>query len=117
MFAPAHQVKVYIATGITDMRKSINGLSILVADQLDLDPLSGHVFAFCNRKRDIVKILYWDRNGFCLFMKRLEKDKFQWPETADNVVDIHGYELSWLLDGLTLEQHPAHRHLRYETVL
>jgi transposase len=50
-------------------------------------------------------------------MKRLEKDKFQWPETADNVVDIHGYELSWLLDGLTLEQHRAHRHLRYETVL
>ncbi len=49
------------------MRKSINGLSILVADQLELDPLSGHLFAFCNRRRDITKILYWDRNGFCLY--------------------------------------------------
>ena len=67
MLSPAHPVKVFIATGITDMRKSINGLSILVADQLDLDPLSGHLFAFCNRRRDIIKILYWDRNGFYLF--------------------------------------------------
>ena len=56
MFSPTHSVRVYIATGITDMRKSINGLSILVADQLELNPLSGHMFAFCNRKRDIVKI-------------------------------------------------------------
>ena len=71
MFSPAHSVRVYIAAGITDMRKSINGLSILVADQLELDPLSGHVFAFCNRKRDIIKILYWDYNGFCLFQNHL----------------------------------------------
>ena len=81
MFAPAHPAQVYIATGITDMRKSINSLSILVSDQLELDPLSGHLFAFCNRKRDIIKILYWDINGFCLFHKRLEKNRFQWPET------------------------------------
>ena len=56
-FLPA--VRVYLATGATDRRKSINGLSILVAEQLNLDPLSGHLFAFCNRKRDIVKVLYW----------------------------------------------------------
>ena len=83
MFAPAHPAQVYIATGITDMRKSINSLSILVSDQLELDPLSGHLFAFCNRKRDIIKILYWDINGFCLFHKRLEKNRFQWPETKE----------------------------------
>ena len=71
MFSPAHPMRVYIATGTTDMRKSINGLSILVADQLELDPLSGHIFAFCNRKRDIIKILYWDRNGFCLWQNHL----------------------------------------------
>ena len=82
MFFPAHPVRVYIATGITDMRKSINGLSILVADQLELDPLSGHLFAFCNRKRDIIKIMYWDRNGFCLWHKRLERDRFRWPLLA-----------------------------------
>ena len=86
MFSPAHPMRVYIATGTTDMRKSINGLSILVADQLELDPLSGHIFAFCNRKRDIIKILYWDRNGFCLWQKRLEKHQFQWPETKEGVL-------------------------------
>jgi transposase len=117
MFSPAPPVNVYIAPGITDMRKSINGLSILVADQLDLDPLSGHLFGFCNRKRDIVKILYWDRNGFCLFHKRLEKNQFQWPETADSVLNIRGHELSWLLDGLSLRQEQAHRQLLYETMI
>jgi len=117
MFSPGHPVRVYIATGITDMRKSINGLSILVADQLDLDPLSGHLFAFCNRKRDIIKVLYWDRNGFCLFHKRLEKDRFKWPETAESVLNIHGHELSWLLDGLSVYQHEAHQQLSYESVI
>ncbi len=117
MFAPSHAMRVYIATGITDMRKSINGLSILVADQLELDPLSGHLFAFCNRKRDIIKILYWDRNGFCLFHKRLESDRFHWPETEEGVLDIHGYQLSWLLDGLVLNQSEAHQHLSYETMI
>jgi len=117
MFSPTHSVRVYIATGITDMRKSINGLSILVADQLDLDPLSGHLFAFCNRKRDIIKILYWDRNGFCLFHKRLEKHKFQWPETAKGVLNIHGHELSWLLDGLSVYQREAHQQLSYEFMI
>jgi transposase len=114
VFSPAASAKVYIATGITDMRKSINGLSILVADQLELDPLSGHLFAFCNRRRDLVKILYWDRNGFCLWHKRLEKDRFQWPETVEDALNVHGHELGWLLDGLALEQHAAHRRLQYE---
>ncbi len=67
MFYPTAPAQVYIAPGATDMRKSINGLSLLVVDQLELNPLSGHLFAFCNRKRDMVKILYWDRNGFCLY--------------------------------------------------
>lgn len=117
MLTSVHSLKVYIDTGYTDMRKSINGLSILVADQLELDPLSGHLFAFCNRRRDIAKILYWDRNGFCLFQKRLEKNKFQWPETSRGVLHIHGHELSWLLDGLSLDQGDAHRALSYETMI
>jgi len=117
MFFPTHPLRVYIDTGATDMRKSINGLSIQVADQLDLDPLSGHLFAFCNRRRDLVKILYWDRNGFCLWHKRLERDRFLWPETEDDVLDIQGHELTWLLDGLSLNQGQAHRQLSYETML
>jgi len=117
MFFPVNPVQVYIATGVTDMRKSINGLSILVVNQLALDPLSGHLFVFCNRKRDIIKILYWDRNGFCLWHKRLEKDRFQWPKTEDEVLAVHGHELTWLLDGLSLEQREAHGRLSYEIVV
>ncbi len=117
MFSAALPVKAYIATGITDMRKSINGLSIIVAEQLELDPLSGHLFAFCNRRRDIVKILYWDRTGFCLWHKRLEKDRFQWPQTEDDVLTIHGHELAWLLDGLSLKQADAHRQLLYDIMV
>ena len=75
MFYPGSPTRVFIAPGVTDMRKAINGLSLLVTDQMELDPFSGHLFAFCNRKRDMVKILYWDRNGFCLWQKRLEKDR------------------------------------------
>ncbi len=117
MFSPANAAQVFIATGVTDMRKSINGLSILVADQLKLDPLSGHFFAFCNRGRDIIKILYWDRNGFCLWHKRLEQDRFQWPETEDDVLNIYGHELFWLLDGLSLNQCEAHQELSYESLI
>ena len=117
MLFTSHSVRAYIATGVTDMRKSINGLSLLVADRLALDPLSGHLFSFCNRKRDIVKILYWDRNGFCLWQKRLEKDRFQWPASEDEVLALQGYELTWLLDGLSLVQHEAHRPLSYATVV
>ncbi len=117
MFSPALPIKAYIATGFTDMRKSINGLSIIVADQLELDPLSGHLFAFCNRNRNIVKILYWDRTGFCLWHKRLEKDKFQWPQTEADVFAVHGHELAWLLDGLSLQQDEAHRQLSYEIMV
>ncbi len=114
MFYPTAPARVYIAPGATDMRKSINGLSLLVVDQLELNPLSGHLFAFCNRKRDMVKILYWDRNGFCLWHKRLEKDHFRWPETEEDVLAVHGYELVWLLDGLSLDQRLAHQRLEYE---
>ena len=63
-------LKVFLAPGATDLRKSINGLSVLAASGLELDVLSGSLFVFCNRKRDLIKIVYWDRNGFCLCMKR-----------------------------------------------
>lgn len=108
---------VFIAPGTTDMRKSINGLSVLVAAQFDLDPFAGSLFAFCNRKRDIVKILYWDHNGFCLWHKRLEKDRFLWPETEEGVLNIYGRELTWLLDGLSIDQRNAHQRLTYTNMM
>lgn len=103
------ETKVYLAPGNTDMRKAINGLSIMVQGILDLDPFSGHLFVFCNRAKTIIKILYWDRNGFCLWQKRLEKYKFKWPKDKKEVQSLDRKELAWLLDGLdpfTVDPHP-----------
>ena len=103
--------RVYLALGNTDMRKSINTLSILV-QQMDLDPFSGYFFVFCNRRRNIIKILYWDRNGFCLWQKRLEKHSFKWPENVKQVIQIDQRQLSWLLEGLEIKL-SAHEKLEY----
>jgi transposase len=92
MFLPSH-TRLYLALGYTDMRKAINGLSILVEDQLHQDPFSGHLFVFCNRRRNIVKILYWERNGFCLWQKRLEKHFFSWPESENQLMTIDQVQL------------------------
>ncbi len=116
MFLSSPELKVYLALGHTDMRKAINGLSMLV-EQLELDPFSGHLFVFCNRSRKILKILYWNRNGFCLWQKRLEKQRFKWPETPDEVLQVGQRELGWLLDGLKITQQSAHSPLHYETIL
>ncbi len=87
MFFPSN-VRVFLATGYTDMRKSINGLSIVVAQHLERDPLSGHLFVFCNKRQNMVKILYWDRNGFCLWHKRLEKQSFRWPKNETDILKL-----------------------------
>ncbi len=103
--------KIYIAIGSTDMRKSINGLSQLVAENFNTNIFSGNLYAFCNRRRDIIKILFWDQNGFCIWHKRLEKDHFCWPESRQEVIDIDRKQLSWLLAGLDINS--AHKQLSY----
>lgn len=80
--------KVFLALGATDIRKAINGLSVIVSEQMNLDVFSGNLFVFCNRQKSILKILYWDKNGFCLWQKRLEKDRFKWPNTRTEVMDM-----------------------------
>jgi transposase len=112
---PSH-TRVYLALGSTDMRKEINGLSILVEGKLSLNPFSGHLFVFCNRRRSTLKILFWDRNGFALFQKRLEKDRFRWPETKEEVLEIGPRELSFLLEGLDFKSVHPHRELHYSTL-
>lgn len=106
--------KVFLALGATDMRKAINGLSVFVSEQMKMDTFSGHLFVFCNRKKNILKILYWDKNGFSLWQKRLEKDRFKWPESEKEVMDIGSIELSWLIAGLNI--HQAHKPLKYSIV-
>lgn len=111
---PTESGLVYLAVGSTDMRKSINGLSILVEQAMGHNPFSGDLFVFCNRPRHIVKILYWDHNGFCLWQKRLEKDRFKWPQSVDEVIAIDQRQLQWLLAGLDIAD--AHRQLYYQAV-
>jgi transposase len=116
MFLPSH-TRVFVAVGNTDMRKAINGLSIMVQEHLALDPFSGHLFVFCNRRRTVIKVLYWDRNGFCLWQKRLEKHFFKWPQSREQVVQIDCRQLAWLLEGLDIGQATTHKKLDYATVV
>lgn len=110
MIAHGQHTKVFLANGITDMRKSIDGLSVLVVDVLEQDPLSSHLFVFCNRARDKLKILYWHNNGFWLFYRRLEKQRFTWPAHTNNAsIEITSRELSWLLEGLDINNIHAHK--------
>ena len=106
--------RVYLAVGATDMRKAVNGLMILVQDILEADPFSSHLFVFCNRLRDKIKILYWHNNGFWLFYRRLEKQRFWWPVDNEQVsVEITARELSWLIEGLDITQVEAHKTARF----
>lgn len=101
---------VYFVTGPTDLRKSIDGLSILVTESFNLDPFQPALFVFCNRKKDKIKILKWDHNGFWLYYKRLEKGTFKWPNrTNEKVIGLSQRNLRWLLDGLSIYQHTAHK--------
>jgi transposase len=106
--------QVYLAVGVTDMRKQINGLSIMVEQGLSLDPFTGDLFVFCNRRRNMIKVLYWDKNGFCLWHKRLEKHRFKWPRTEQEVLLVGTRELDWLLEGLDFTV--AHERLNYMAV-
>lgn len=117
MITIGEHTKVFLAGGVTDMRKSIDGLSYLVADVLEEDPLSSHLFVFCNRMRDKIKILYWYNNGFWLFYRRLEKQHFWWPAAQDEIaIEISNRELSWLLEGLNVEQVSAHKKATFSLV-
>lgn len=110
--------KVYLACGVTDMRKSIDGLSVLVKEGFDLDPFSPCLFVFCNRRRDKLKILQWDTNGFWLHYRRLERGRFQWPDTTEHgTISVSRRELRWLLDGLSLSQRQAHPNVSARTVI
>lgn len=113
-----NHVPVYLAGGVTDLRKSIDGLAVLVKEAFNLDPFSTSLYVFCNRKRDKLKILQWQHNGFWLYYRRLEKGKFRWPdEKKTKMVQINRRELNWLLDGLPLKQQSAHPEVRARTVL
>ena len=101
--------KVYIACGYTDLRRGIDGLATLVQQQFDLDPFTNTLFLFCGRRRDRIKALYWEGNGFVLLYKRLESGVFQWPRKESEAKDITPQQYRWLMEGLSIEPPKAHR--------
>jgi transposase len=102
--------RIFLYRGAADMRKSFDGLSGLVRTELEADPLSGSLFVFCNRRRTMVKLLYWDRDGLALWYKRLEKGTFRLPTPATGAGEIDRRSLSMLLEGVT----PRRLNRRYQ---
>jgi transposase len=100
MIAPRPGVRVWLAAGVTDMRKGFDGLAALVQQHLGQDPFSGQFFAFRGRRGDLVKVLSWDGQGLCLYAKRMEKGRFVWPQAKDGAVSLTAAQLSMLLEGI-----------------
>ena len=94
------QTKVWLAAGVTDMRKGFNGLSVLAQDALKQDPFSGHLFVFRGRRGDLLKIIWWDGQGACLFSKRLERGRFVWPSAIGGKITVSSAQLTMLLEGI-----------------
>ena len=118
MIRPSNEIRVHLCRDSVDFRKQMRGLSVLVQEELELDPFSQHLFAFCNRRRDHVRLLYWERNGFAMWQKKLETDRFPWPRTSEApVVELSGRDLNWLLDGMDVFAMRPHGELFYESVL
>ena len=99
--------QVYVVTGYTDLRKSIDGLAAIVQGQLELDVFSGGLFLFCGRRCDRIKGLLWERDGCLLLYKRLDNGKFQWPRNETEARLLTEQQTRWLLEGLKIEQPQA----------
>jgi transposase len=97
----------YIVCGYTDMRKAIDGLAAVIKEQYALDPFNKCLFLFCGKRRDRLKALLWEDDGFVLLYKRLENGKYKWPRSKDEARLITEKELNWLLDGLEIDQPKA----------
>jgi len=100
-------VKLYLATGPTDLRKSFNGLSILVEQEFGLDAMTGHLFVFLNRRMNQIRILFWDRDGFCIVAKKLERGTFRRSKKGNGErphVEIDAVDLALLLEGIEIKE-------------
>ena len=101
--------RVFIACGYTDLRRGIDGLASLVQSQFQLDPFTNTLFLFCGRRKDRIKGLYWEGNGFVLLYKRLESGSFQWPRSEAEARELTSQQYRWLMEGLQIDQPKAHK--------
>jgi transposase len=100
MIALATHTQIWIVAGVTDLRRGFTGLSGMVQTKLEQDPFSGHVFVFRGRRGHLIKVLWWDGDGLCLFAKRLERGRFVWPQATSGTVSLSRAQLSMLLEGI-----------------
>ena len=114
MILDLNKVKIYIRPGYTDLRKAVNGLGGIIERQMNGEAYSGNVYIFCNRERKLLKAVYWDKSGFWLCQKRLEKDKYPWPETSEEALELSGEELLMLLSGIDFFK--AHKEVFYKKI-
>lgn len=119
MMRPSAELPVvYICCEPVDFRKGLRALAVLVESQLQRDPFSTQLYVFRNRQRSGVKIIYWERNGFCLWQKKLERERFHWPKSSQAaVITLTGQALNWLLDGYDISLMKPHKKLCYSSVL
>jgi transposase len=110
MIALPAGTKIWIAAGVTDLRRGFTGLSATIQTALKEDPFSGHVFVFRGRRGDLIKLLWWDGDGLCLFSKRLERGRFIWPQATDGTALLTRAQLSMLLEGIDWRR-PQRTHL------
>jgi len=103
---------IYIVCGYSDMRKSIDGLAAIIKETFGMDPFSLSLFLFCGRRRDRLKALFWEGDGFVLLYKRLENGNFKWPRTPEQARRLTQQEFRWLMEGLTIDQPKAIRKAR-----
>jgi transposase len=109
---------VYLCDQPVDFRKGMMSLAVLVEAQLALNPFAEALFVFCNRPCTALKVLYWERNGFCLWQKRLEKQRFVWPRPdPSGVISLSIQQLNWLLDGYDIRYLQPHQMLKFSSVL
>ena len=92
--------RVWLAAGVTDLRRGFDGLAAQVQTTLAENPFSGHVFVFRGRRGDLIKLLWWSGDGLCLFAKRLERGRFVWPQAQSGTVSLTPAQLSMLLEGI-----------------
>jgi len=117
MRRPCEFKQIYLHRESVDFRKSINGLSVIVEQAMQLSPFEEALFVFCNRSRDKLKVLYWDKTGFCLWYKRLEKNKFKWPRRWQaSVIELSAEQMAWLLRGFDITRMQSHAEHAFSSV-
>jgi len=115
MIFDLEKTKVFIKPGFTDMRKASNGLTVIIQEEMKEDPFSDSMYLFCSRNRRLLKAVYWDKTGFWLCQKKLEKDKYPWPDTVEEARELNGEEFKMLLAGIDFFN--AHKTLYYKKVI